>query len=587
MGGGTSSKSTSQEHSVTPSELDTAQAAINQLFEALGVKRVISVDDLYAEEDTLEDLIGLLTDNPAAATSIPELADLDLTVDDDIWHDRLRTTWDAIGAERHVAVVQQVRAATGDQALDTVVGGVLAQLFEKYEFLPLTLAQWQAEKTALLEAASMLNTVVLFDQSFTKEGGSDTAGIGLIQDAYARCPHPGPLCGLLSQNYTVAQEFDGWQRLAKDHNLETDRFVLIAKERLQGQLTGFATQIKLAVLNHQCNELKNEAIEVLAGAHGQAANDLRAMNIYDFEHIVFRSSYREGIWEPDTLFRVFALYHRAATRNIARQSATLAQRAASIRKVSNLPIPEAANLPHGSWKIQRLELYDDQDHLNNHYLPTELGDIYQKTSGDKRYILLAQPCDLMVRNQKEPGRRPSTYEATIAEIVDEPPNDSAASAELKYFNPETGRSAYVHFGRIHTIKLCVLDLCAFRTDGIATLRTTDRCPDGVIPSWQRYFGALQLEATKLLKRYQDLKKTDRKDKALIAVVTRASHKGVITADLNEQEKRVEYHIKRVRRLLQPRAGEILTRYAAYTSRDAFEHDFADLPPNPSGTPPAA
>ena len=571
---------------MTLNELETAQAAINQLFDALTITRVISVDDLYAEEHTLEDLIGLLTAAPAAAASIPELADLDLTVDEDIWHDRLKTTWDTIGTDKHLAIVQRVRVAAGDdQELDKTVGGVLAHLFTKYDFRPLTLTQWQAEKATLLDATTMPKTVVLFDQSFTKEGGTETAGLGLIQDAYARCQHQGLLCGLLSQNYTVAQEFDGWQQLAKDHNLEADRFVLIAKERIHGQLAGFATQIKLTVLNHQCNDLKQEAVKVLASAHQQASTELCAMNIYDFEHIVFRSSYREGVWEPDTLFRVFGLYHRAATRSIARQNATLAEQAAAIRKGSNLPIARAATLPHGSWKIQRLELYDDHEHLNNHYLPTELGDIYQKTTGDKRYILLAQPCDLMVRNEKEPGRRASTYEATIAEIVDEPPNDLSASAELKYFDPGTGRSAYVHFGRIHTVKLCVLDLCAFRIDGNATLMTTDQCPDGVIPSWQRYYGALQHDATKLLKRYQDFKKTDNKDKALIAVLTRASHKGIITADLHPQESRVEYHIRRIRRLLQPRAGEVLTRYAAYTSRYAFEHDFGDLPPNPTGTTP--
>lgn len=386
------------------------------------------------------------------------------------------------------------------------------------------------------------------------------------------------MCGLLSQNYTVDQEFDGWQQLAKDYNLEADRFVLIAKERLQGQLTGFATQIKLTVLNHRCNDLKQEAINVLASAHEHAGEELRAMNIYDFEHIVFRSSYREGIWEPDTLFRIFGLYHRAATRKLAKQSTTLSQTAAAIRKVSNLPIPSTTPLRHTSWKIQRLELYDDNEHLNAHHLPTDLGDIYQKTTGQKQYILLAQPCDLMVRNEKDPGRRPSTYEATIAEIVDEPTKDPAASAELKYFNPETGRSAYVHFGRTHTVKLCVLDLCAFRTDGNATLGTNDTCPDTVIPSWQRYFGSLQKDAAKLLKRYESLKRTNKKDDTLIALLTRASHKGVITADLHPQEERIEYHLRRIRRLLQPRAGEILTRYAAYTSRDAFEHDFGDLPP---------
>jgi hypothetical protein len=341
---------------VSPTDLDNATSAIRNLFDTLDIRRVISVDDLYAQELTPEDLIGLVTSHPEAAQAIPEIKDLDLTVDADIWNERLRVIWKSITSERQMAILQQVRAAGGDQELDRVAGGALAQLFSGYEFRPLTLTQWQAQKTELLDVATMPNTVVLFDQSFTKEGGSETAGLGLIQEAYALCHHPGLLCGLLSQNYTIDQEYEGWQQLARDHNLEAHQFVLIAKERLQGSLTGFATQIKLTVLNHRCTMLKEEAIGVLAKAHQQAGEALRVMNIYDFEHIVFRSSYREGVWEPDTIFRVFGLYHRAATRDLARQSATLATEAAAIRKVSSLPIPNTTTLGHSTWKIQRLEL---------------------------------------------------------------------------------------------------------------------------------------------------------------------------------------------------------------------------------------
>lgn len=573
---------------MTPSDLDNAQGAIDHLFTTLAITRVISVDDEYAEEQTVEDLIGLLTATPAAAAIIPELRDLDLTVDEDVWTDRVRSIWDAITAERRGTILQQTRAESGEtQELGRTFGGILAQLFAKYDFRPLSMAAWQTQKTTLLDEASMPNTVVLFDQSFTKEGGTTTAGIGLIQDAYARCKkHEGLLCGLLSQTYTINEEFDGWQQLAKDHDLGTHQFILIAKDRLQGQLAGFATQLKLTVLNHQCQTLKEEAINVLRDAHQAATDELCAMNIYDFEHIVFRTSYREGVWEPDTLFRVFGLYHRSKTRQLAKQNATLADQAARIRKVSGLPIPDPPTLKTSTWKIQRLELYDDHEHLNAHNLPTDLGDVYQKTTGTKQYILLAQPCDLMVRNDKKPGRRPSTYEATLVEIVEDEPKDidPAGWAELKYFDPDNGKSSYVHFGRTHTVKLCMLDLCVFRTDGNATLSVKDAAPDGMIPSWQRYYAALQQDAGQLLKRYHDFKKTDKKDKALIALLTKTSHKGIITADLDGQQGRVEYHIKRVRRLLQPRAGEILTRYAAYTSRDAFEHDFGDLPPNPNETP---
>ena len=200
-----------------------------------------------------------------------------------------------------------------------------------------------------------------------------------------------PLCGLLSQAYTIDQEFDSWQQVAKDHNLETHQFVLIAKERPDRQLLGFATQIKLTVLNKHCNELKEHAINLLQAAHEQAANDLRSINIYDFEHIVFRSSHREGVWEPDTLFRIFGLYHRRATRQRAKGSHNLIKGATAIRRVSNLPNANDTILRDQSWKIQRLEFYDEAEHLNAHYLPTASATYTKRPKGRKRTFSSPNP----------------------------------------------------------------------------------------------------------------------------------------------------------------------------------------------------
>ena len=185
----------------------------------------------------------------------------------------------------------------------------------------------------------------------------------------------------------------------------------------------------------------------------------------------------------------------------------------------------------------------------------------------------------MVRNEAQPGRRPGVYEGTLAEIVTEQqrPKDEYASVELKYFDPVTGQKSYVHLGRTHNVKLCVLDLCAFRADSTASLGLNDECPESVIPSWQRYFAELQHDAKNLLQRYQDLKKTPGRENALIAPLTRPNFRGIVSGDLNSTAQTVQYNIKRVRRLLQPRAGELLSRFAIYKTRYAFEHEFGTEP----------
>ena len=47
-------------------------------------------------------------------------------------------------------------------------------------------------------------------------------------------------------------------------------------------------------------------------------------------------------------------------------------------------------------RLQQLEFYDDGDEVNSLHLPIEFGDIFEDNDGN-RFILVAQPCDLVVR----------------------------------------------------------------------------------------------------------------------------------------------------------------------------------------------
>jgi hypothetical protein len=64
--------------------------------------------------------------------------------------------------------------------------------------------------------------------------------------------------------------------------------------------------------------------------------------------------------------------------------------------ISQIATPTQITPSFNTWKIQRMELYEDSEYLNPYCLPIELGDIFEKSGGaSKQYILLSQACDLM------------------------------------------------------------------------------------------------------------------------------------------------------------------------------------------------
>ena len=86
---------------------------------------------------------------------------------------------------------------------------------------------------------------------------------------------------------------------------------------------------------------------------------------------------------------------------------------AKLRLVSNVP-PDSKTFPitPNAWEIQHKELYENPSYINKNHLPIELGDIFKK--GSKKYILLAQPCDLMIRSNGK--REPELIRVPLIEI---------------------------------------------------------------------------------------------------------------------------------------------------------------------------
>jgi hypothetical protein len=452
----------------------------------------------------------------------------------------------------------------------------LSTLFSKYGLQLLSLKLWR-EKQGEIISDAMPPTLFLVDEDFSKEeGGTRFSGIALIKTVMDAAPADRVLCALLTHNprYQPETLHEAWKELCRKEGLNPSRFVLIPKKLAQNDPIGFARLVKLALLNRKVNELKGTARDILRSAQDNAHKRLNDIDIYDFDQIVFRSSWREGVWEPDTLFRVFGLFHHDETRKLAKKDANLYSLADSIRALSLVPTKSSTAPNYNAIALQRLELYESGEYLNAHFIPIDIGDIFQKTGeSNKQFILLAQSCDLMVRTDGK--RNPFVNEALLAEVVLGPIKDRDGHGELQFLEEHDKVQYFVSFKRTHSVKLSILDICALNDKGEAVVVLDSPCPDRVIPAWKHHYEKLIKEFQKTIKHTEDLVQKGVSPNAAAALVARSSNSTLFSPSLDIAKKTLSFNLKRVGRLKQPRAAALLSRFANFIARQAFDHDFGD------------
>lgn len=404
------------------------------LLKSIGIRRIVVVDDEYSteEEGSAEDLLGLCDAlGPAQASSLPSLGDVPFDVDYGIWSGILLKKWESMVPERRAEALRQARwlvgaghevpadAAQEEPGADARAARGLFELLsglKECSFVTLSLGQWRREREEYLgDPTAAQETLFLFDRNFGREKGSADEGLVLVREVQGRGV---AICGLITHTVSLGAEQAAWSDLAREHGLDRNRFVVIAKQRLAGdgepEHYSFLRMVRLAALSSRCASMKKAAWKIFAESVEAAQEAMERVSVLDFDQIVLTSSRREGVWEPDTLFRVFSVFMRQEARRRLHEDseADISTKVAEARKVSSIPVEAEAAfgsepLCAEAIRVHRFELFESCELLNSHHLPVDLGDIFETSKG-QRYILLAQPCDLMVRSN---GRRGTTTSA--------------------------------------------------------------------------------------------------------------------------------------------------------------------------------
>ena len=536
--------------------------------------------------------------DPAQAAELPHLRAINFQAPSEIWGQTVRETWQDLDGTQRRELLASVRKLEDEVKAPAIEGkpdntekrddvraaGLLEDILgplEGCEYIPVALSEWRERAAELLSDGQAANTVFLFDRDFNGENeGVEDEGLRLVREAQNSTVG---YCGLITHTVSSEAEYAAWKELVTEHNLVGDKFVVISKDRLTRDVPdyyGFLGMLRLVALSGRYADVKSAAWQAFEKSITEARNRVECLSVLDFDRIVFESSRRESVWEPDTLFRVFSILMRREARVRLYEDPNVLETFAEARRVSSMPEEIASalydeNVSTEALRIHRFETYESGETLNQYHVPIELGDIFEKVSTGSRFILLVQPCDLVVRdggNRNYEDKKLARMGAFVQLVVD-PERDNAKEScvELPFYHESTGRSAFADFAKVHQVRLAVLDLCAFRADGVAMIEVDTPCPEILTEPWKEQHTQLQRLFKAALSQYQTLEKKQLSSELKTLALPLPSTTVRFSAAV--EGKTVRYDLKRVVRLQQPRAGALLTAFNQYHARAAFASRF--------------
>lgn len=545
----------------------TGSDSVAKLLDAVGIRTVIVVDDEF--EPKIEDVIAVVESVPNLHLEVGDLGAIDFTTEREIWEDELRSRWAAMTIDERVILQDDIYSET---TVGPKVGeelSLLQELVVSATFISMTPSKWMSEGYSLLAEASAKAVLILFDKHLGNELLED--GIDLIRDVYSSPHQEGVWTGLLTNRVRADGELKAWEEMSVRLGEHANRLIVLSKDHLSRDAANFVEGLRVLLMAQPAGSLERSVAAACKSVGDEVLAEIQnQLNPLEFERIVFGLARDEGIWEVDMILRLLDIRRRTRVRLALHDNETVRQSVSLLRTLDSLRIGEVNT---GSVHAQRIygeEIYDDGDHLARLHLPIELGDVFVKEVSDRQFVLVGQPCDLMVRST---GRRhPDLSFVTLLPIK---PFNSEGSAtplmattvlfELPAFWQD-GSAGWVELNRPAVVPIEAVDYCVISRDGRSVAPLDEGQSGWLLPGWEKRRGHLTKAAESLRRSYSDSSYSEKAAQVKAALGIRRS---CVTKPIMEGAN-FSLGLKRVRRLLPPYARALLTSYCLHVAREAFD-----------------
>lgn len=564
---------------------------IAQLFAAAGIKRVVFVDDRFGiTTQRLESLANELTKESLAGCDAFPAGTFEVD-NEAIMRERVLKLINAEGTDLELMFdkLAAVQYSYGDAERDQRA----AQYFKDIvgptaKVLLLGLNQWEQQKAELLAQVNGTPTLFIFDDDFSLEGKSVTHGRQLIGETHLANQGYKFVYALLTHNAQTDDAEISLQKEIAEQTPELAEYLLvIAKSRLSENSDRFAERMKHLLLYRLFRILTRRLRDETEKASKLAIEKIDGLGVQSFERIILGTSRAEGAWSPDTLVRVIGVYQQQQINQNIRKDAELHQRVRDINPICDVGTSVMSEgVTTDARRLQHDEIYESADAINAVCLPIASGDIFKDAKG-QLFILLAQPCDLVVRSTglrraKDRDRRQMVPLAPVRK-VESKYGDGSLPAEhylLPYYESK-GRWS-VRLSETFYLPIWLLDLAVLNADGRCSLTAGQEPSPLLVDPWRKRLPILiercapitattnkitdaSIDKAELLQSFCRIPLGSPFDVELTREPSGADAKWTLTVGLTRKSRVTELH-----------STALLIEYAAYLARLAHPHDLTRL-----------
>ena len=550
---------------------------LKDLTEAVGIERVIWIDDLFdpPSEINAEIEFRALTARAKARELTVTLAEHVLKPDESVeeWLDEINKACDE--GMTVADVLAHLRERLSEGAATPIADydeSAIAEIMGSFGEGMVTKAgasNWMEIKPVLVDAKP---TLVVVDREFFVEGVASPLGEDILQDVVKT---KSPTVHVVMLTRSVDEDTETLRTdLANRLDILFQDFGVAAKmvSEEDGQAESrLCNSFQVVFTHHVCVELTRRIRKVAKGTIDTTVEALASQSAYDLDRVVFDNSLAEGASELDVLTRMFLLRQRVAVDSELGPSKECFDLLAKLRSLRDLAGP-LTSTKHGNpamleqWRQD--EVVDPGERVNTAHSPLACGDVFVRSDSPEVFVLLGQPCDIAVR----PDGHRNTYEAIFAKAKKWNPEQAGQNGFIgsahHFFPlpalPVRGTAQWrLDFRRWASVNLRLLDFSVFSDAGDVRLDLSVEPPVFLLPGWRKMFDRAKMRI--------------RAQKELPAEYTALSFSEALkqkTASRDGDVVALSY--TRVGRLRAPWAVAAYAAFASYQARAAFDHDFAKV-----------
>ena len=546
----------------------TATDNIIQLFSIFGIEKVIYVDDYNNEDITVESIIASSKRNMVFEIFFPEL----LIGDVGIENSNLRKQWENVNNEKRSEIKNAIQSVTDKEVIPEFI-----KIIPEKVLVLMNPNSWIQEKESLLK--SKHNTLFLFDQELGINERKDD-GINIIKEI---TKDNEIICCLFTQIEQAYNYLEYRDKLSEDYNIRRDNFFVIPKREVSQNQQLFVYLLKLTILCRYFIIFKSRVHGIINNTVRTTKGKIEKISIEDFDHIIFKTPIKEGAWEPDMFYRIYSSFQRYEYNSLIFSDNEIKNAISKIRSVSNIMLKEPKDylIPSNAWNIQRNELYENVEYLNNNNLPIEVGDIFKDTVTNDYFILLFRPCDLILRTEE--GRAKYNKRITLIKITkfEGKLQKNQYEREFLYFGESKNEKWKINFREVVLVQDFILDLCSFNSDGIAKYTSNYELNKNYFrPALISRFSEIKEQINGEINRSDSILAESEIDEDKILKIKKSLYETVFKDDLfgaiyeqNGDYFSLTFNCKRIGRLLYERAIGLLAEYYSVMQRPGYPPHF--------------